>query len=161
MDGGTGMNRSGRRPASAAEREAAQRLVDSVMAESSRRGRDSLLPFPVMIAIVTLVLLAVVLFLPALLWDDLLRGNGEGNVVDRLTRVLAFAIPAAGFIVGLAWGIYGRERLRPYLLSTGSLIAWVLLNREPLDLGQDQLPGFAVMLVGLVLGFLLTPRRSH
>ncbi|MDP9368199.1 MAG: hypothetical protein M3Q03_07990 [Chloroflexota bacterium] len=98
------MNRSGRRPASATEREAAQRLVDSVMAESGRRGRDSLLPFSVMIALVTLVLLAVVLFFPALLFDDLLRGNGEGNVVDRLTRVLAFATPAAGFIVGLGWG---------------------------------------------------------
>ncbi len=155
------MNRSGRRPASAAEREAAQRLVDSVMAESGRRGRDSLLPFPVMIAVVTLVLLAVVLFFPALLFDDLLRGNGEGNVVDRLTRVLAFAIPAAGFIVGLGWGVYGRERLRPYLLSTGSFIAWVLLNREPLDLGRDQLPAFAGMLGGLVIGILLTPQRAR
>ena len=153
------MNRSGRRPASAAEREAAQQLVDSVMAESGRRGRDAWLPFPVIIALATLVLLAVILFVPALLWDDLLQGNGEGNVVDRLTRVLAFAIPAAGFVVGLAWGVYGRERLRPYLLSTGSLITWVLLNREPLDLGKDQLPAFAVMLFGLVIGFLLTPRR--
>ncbi len=155
------MNRPGRRPASAAEREAAQRLVDNVMAESGRRRQDSLLPFPVMIALVTLVLLAVVLFLPALLFDDLLHGNGEGTVLDRLARVLAFAVPAAGFLVGLGWGVYGRERLRPYLLSTGSLIAWVLLNREALDLGRDQLPAFAVMLGGLVIGFLLTPQRAR
>lgn len=156
------MDGAGPREATDAEREAAERLVQAVMIEAGRRrGGGRGIPLPLSIGALVLVLLAVVMYVPALLWETLLHGDGRLDPAGEAGRVLAFAVPAVGFVVGLAWGQYGKERVRPLLLSAASLVTWALLNGPRQGMGRDDLPTLAVLLGILALAFLVAPRRAR